>query len=160
MSKWLNYLRLSTDSMQSLPNYQRYFSKTKIKKILKFLWKWKLLSHVQLIETPWAIVYGILQTRILEWVAIPSPRDFPTQDWTQVSHTTDRFFTSWAMETHKTPNSQSSLEKEKQNRRNQAPWLQIILQSYSHQNNIVLAPKQKYRSIQQDRKHRNKHMHQ
>ena len=60
--------------MQSLPNYQRYFSKTRIKKILKFVWKWKLLSHVQLIATPWAVVYGILQTRILEWVAVPFSR--------------------------------------------------------------------------------------
>ena len=34
----------------------------------------KLLSHVQLFETPWT---GILQARILEWVAFPSPGDLP-----------------------------------------------------------------------------------
>ena len=43
------------------------------------------------------------------------------------------------METQKTLNSQSNLEKEKQSWRNQAPWLQTILQSYNHQNNMLLA---------------------
>ena len=32
--------------------------------------KWKLLSHVWHIVTPWTIVHGILQARILEWVAL------------------------------------------------------------------------------------------
>ena len=36
------------------------------------------------------------------------------------------------METQKTPNSQSSLEKEEWSWRNQASWLQLILQSCSH----------------------------
>ena len=35
-------------------------------------------------------VHGILQARILEWVAIPFSRDR-----TQVSRIADRFFTSW-----------------------------------------------------------------
>ena len=47
------------------------------------------------------------------------------------------------METEKTPNSQSNLEKEKQSWRNQAPWLQSVLQSYSHHNIMVLAQKLK-----------------
>ena len=37
------------------------------------------------------------------------------------------------METQKTPNSQSHLEKEEWSWRNQPSWLQIIQQSYSHQ---------------------------
>ena len=37
------------------------------------------------------------------------------------------------METQKTLNRQSNLMNEKQNWRNQSPWLQTILQSYSHQ---------------------------
>ena len=49
------------------------------------------------------------------------------------------------METQKTPNSQRSLEKEEWSWRNQPSWLQIILQSYSHQDSMVLAQKQKYR---------------
>ena len=36
-------------------------------------------------------VHGILQARMLEWVAFPFPRD-----GTQVFHTAGRFFTNWA----------------------------------------------------------------
>ena len=63
------------------------------------------------------------------------------------------------METQKTPNSQSSLEGKNQSWRNQTPWLQTILQSYSNQDNMVLAQKQKYRSMEQDRKPRDKPTH-
>ena len=63
------------------------------------------------------------------------------------------------METQKTANSQSSLEKEEWTWRNQPSWLQIILQSYSHQDSMALAQKQKYRPMEQDRKPRNKPMH-
>ena len=63
------------------------------------------------------------------------------------------------MQTQKTPNSQSSLEKEEWSRRNQPSWLQIILQSYSHQDSMILAQKQKYRPMEQDRKPRYKLMH-
>ena len=63
------------------------------------------------------------------------------------------------MEIPKTPNSQNSLEKEEWSWRNQLSWLQIILQSYSHQDSIVLAQKQKYWPMKQDRKHRNKPRH-
>ena len=37
-------------------------------------------------------------------------------------------------------------------------WLQVILQSYSHQDSTVLAQKQKYTPMEQDRKPRNKPM--
>ena len=60
------------------------------------------------------------------------------------------------METQKTSNSQSSLEKKEWSWRNEHSWLQIILQSYSHQDYVVLAQKQKYRPVEQDRKPRNK----
>ena len=63
------------------------------------------------------------------------------------------------METQKTPNSQSNLEKEKWSWRSQAPRLQTILQSYSNQDSMVLAQKQKYRSMEQDRKPRGKPTH-
>ena len=43
------------------------------------------------------------------------------------------------MEIQKTPNSQSNLEGKKRSWRNQTPRLQTILQSYSHQDNMVLA---------------------
>ena len=42
-------------------------------------------------------VHGILQARILEWVAFPFSREFSQpRDWTQVSCIADGFFTSWA----------------------------------------------------------------
>ena len=63
------------------------------------------------------------------------------------------------LETQKTLNSQSNLEKEKWSWRNQAPWLQTILQSYSDQDSMILAQKQKYRSMVQDGKPRDKPMH-
>ena len=59
----------------------------------------------------------------------------------------------------KTPNSQGSLEKEEWSWRNQPSGLQIILQSYSHQDSMALAQKQKHRAVEQDRKPRNKPMH-
>ena len=67
-------------------------------------------------------------------------------------------FTS-CMEAQKTPNSQSNLEKEKWSWRNHAPGLQTILQSYNNQDSMVLAQKQKYRSMEQDRKPRDKPSH-
>ena len=63
------------------------------------------------------------------------------------------------METRKTMNSQSNTEKEKQSWRTQDLFLQTILQSYSHQNSMVLAQKQKYKSMEQDRKSRDKPTH-
>ena len=53
------------------------------------------------------------------------------------------------METQKTLNSQSSLEKEEWSWRNQPSWLQNILQSNSHQDSMVLIQKQKYRPMEQ-----------
>ena len=60
------------------------------------------------------------------------------------------------METQKTSNGQSNLEKEEWNWRNQPAWLQTILQSHSHQDSMVLAQRQIYRSIEQNRKPRDK----
>ena len=63
------------------------------------------------------------------------------------------------METQKkTSNSQSNLEKEERNWRNQPSGLQIVLQSYSHKDSMVLAQKQKYRPKEQNRKPRSKPM--
>ena len=56
------------------------------------------------------------------------------------------------MELQKTSNSQSNLEKEEWNWRNR-------LQSYSHQDSMVLAQRQKYRSGEQNRKPRDKFTH-
>ena len=61
------------------------------------------------------------------------------------------------METQKTSSSQSNLEKESQSWRNQDPLLQTTLQS--HHDSMVLAQKQKYRSVKLDGKLRDKPTH-
>ena len=58
------------------------------------------------------------------------------------------------METQKTLTSQRSLEKEEWSWRNQPFLLQTLPQSYSHQDSMVLAQRQKYRSMEQNRKPR------
>ena len=60
------------------------------------------LSCVWLFVTPWtaalqAPVHGILQARILEWVAIPFSRgSSQPRNWTTVSCIVGKFFTTWA----------------------------------------------------------------
>ena len=61
------------------------------------------------------------------------------------------------MESLKIPNSQSNLEREEQSGKHHASWFQTILQSYSNQNNMVLAKKHTHRSVEQQP--RNKPMH-
>ena len=63
------------------------------------------------------------------------------------------------MEIQKNSNSQNNLEKEEWNWRNQPVWLQAILQIYSHQDSMVLAQRQKYTSMKQNRKPRDKSTH-
>ena len=62
-----------------------------------------VLSCFQLFATPWTVAcqaplsVGILQARILEWVAMPSSRgSSQSRDRTQVSCTAGWFFTVWA----------------------------------------------------------------
>ena len=83
----------------------------------------------------------------------------PYQTTNGIFHRTRTKNFTICMETLKTPNSQSNLEKEKRSCRNQAPGLQIILQSYSNQDSMVLAQKQKYRSMEQEGKPRDKPTH-
>ena len=55
-------------------------------------WKWKCYSVVS--DSLWSSVHGILQARILDWVAISFSRgpSWP-RHWSQVSHIAGRFFT-------------------------------------------------------------------
>ena len=62
----------------------------------------------------------------------------PYQNTTGIFHRTRTKNFIICMETQKSPNSQSNLEKEKQSRRNQAPGLQTTLQSYSNQDSMGL----------------------
>ena len=72
----------------------------------------------------------------------------PYQTTNGIFHRTRTKNFTICMETQKTPNSQSNLEKEKWSWSNQAPALHTILQSYSSQDSVVLAQKQKYRSME------------
>ena len=63
--------------------------------------QWSTMKVIQLRPTlcdPMdCTVHGILQARILEWVAVPFSRgSSQPRDRTQVSHIAGRFFTSWA----------------------------------------------------------------
>ena len=69
-----------------------------------FVYMWKVLViplHLTLWDPmdcspPGSSVHGILQARMLEWVAfLFSKRSFWSRDWTHVSHTVGRFFTIW-----------------------------------------------------------------
>ena len=60
------------------------------------------------------------------------------------------------MEIQKTSNSQSNLEKEEWKLEESTCLIQALLQSHSHQDSMVLAQRQKYRSMEQNRKPRDK----
>ena len=66
------------------------------------LWKWKVgvlvaQSCPTLYDPPGSSVHGILQARMLEWVAIPFSRESSRRrDQTQLSDVAGRFFTIWA----------------------------------------------------------------
>ena len=65
--------------------------------ILLVAMKWKSLSRVWLCGLMDHIVHGILQTSILEWVAVPFSRgSSQPRDWTQVTCIAGGFFTVWA----------------------------------------------------------------
>ena len=101
---------------------------------------------------------GELYTMLLDWKNQHCENDSTTQSNLQIPcnpyQTTNGIFHrtgtkkfTICMESQKTPNSQSNLEKENQSWRNQAPRLQTILQSYSNQDGMIVA--QKNRNIDQ-----------
>ena len=59
------------------------------------------------------------------------------------------------MEPQKTQNYQSNPEEQKPSRRHNSPRLQALLQSHSHQDSVVLVPKQTDRPMEQKREPRN-----
>ena len=57
---------------------------------------WKSVAQSCLVQPQGPSVHGILQTRVLEWVAIPFSRgSSPPRDRTWVSWIAGRFFTIW-----------------------------------------------------------------
>ena len=71
----------------------------------------------------------------------------PYQATNGIFHRTRTINFTICMEIQKTSNSQSNLEKEVWNLRNQPAWLQTILQSHRHQDSVVLAQRPIYRSM-------------
>ena len=76
-----------------------------------------------------------------------------------LSHRTRTNNTEIYMELHKTQNWQCNPEEQKPSRSHNSPRLQEILQSHSHQDNVILVPKQTYRPIEKNRESRNKSGH-
>ena len=66
-----------------------------------FLWKWKSLNHVWLFATPWTTQsMEFSRPEYCSGQPFPSPGgSSQPRDWTQVSHITGTFFTSWARRT-------------------------------------------------------------
>ena len=76
---------------------------------------------------PGSSFHGILQERILEWVAIPfSSSSSPPRDRTQVSRTADRFFIIWT--TRLNPNASLLLK---------GPWDRCVLQNLAFKSRII-----------------------
>ena len=78
----------------------------------------------------------------------------PYQATNGIFHNTRTNNFTTCMEIQKTSNSQSNIEKEEWNWRNQPASLQALLQSHSHQDSMMLAQRQKCRSMKQNRKPR------
>ena len=83
---------------------------------------------------PGSSVHGILQARILEWIAIPFSRgSAQPRDLTQVSSIAGKFFTVWAM----TPIANKKLKKKKsklgsQEQERVSFWLTFAVSDSTH----------------------------
>ena len=55
------------------------------------------------------------------------------------------------MEPKESPHSQVNSKQKEQSWRHHTTGLQTILQAYSNQNSMVLVPKQRYRTVEQNR---------
>ena len=101
------FLNLGTTEMWGCPVLGRMFSSIRSLFLSRHKWqhphqlKWSEVKVTQscltLCDPMDSIVHGILQARILEWVAFPFSRgSSQPRDCTHVSHTAGGFLTSWA----------------------------------------------------------------
>ena len=68
----------------------------------------------------------------------------------------EEIISQFALKHRKLQIVKSNLEKEEWNWQNHSACIQTTLQLYSHQDSMVLAQRQKYRSVEQNRKPRDK----
>ena len=90
-------------SGEPLPrNGIKYFSGGNLEKWYLKVKVWIAQSCPTLCDPMDYTVHGILQARILEWVAFPFSRgSSQPRDWNHVSHIAGEFFTSWATNSKK-----------------------------------------------------------
>ena len=96
--EWVAIPFSSRSSQVSCVSYWQADSLPLAKCRLKQVWKKVLIAQLclTLCNPMDYTIYGILQARILEWVAFPfSSRSSQPRDWTQVSRIAGGFFTSW-----------------------------------------------------------------
>ena len=102
ISGWLAgtclYIEVLGNHTNIIYHYQLNFLLVRAPKFMKPLQSLKSLSRVQLFCDPMhCTVHGILQARMLEWVAFPFSKGSSQPRYrNQVFHLADGFFTSWA----------------------------------------------------------------
>ena len=115
------------------------FMIAKVRKLPKCSWMDKVVCEYKM-EYYSPSKNNEIWTFAITWIVVP------LMDWNLVVW-------SWQRERER---EKLNLEKEEWNWRNQPAWLQTLLQSHSHQDSMVLAQRQIYRSMEQNRKLRDK----
>ena len=135
MTEWLNW----TERRQ----------KTCTQKSIRYWWKKSKMTQTD------GKIYQVLgseESILLKWPYYPRQS---TDSMQFLSYYQWHFSQNWNkknlkifMKIKKTLKSQNTLEKEEQMWRNDAPWLQIILQSYNHKNSMAWTQNQTNRSME------------